>query len=206
MVRSGVDRVLARWRSARLTALQIHEMECDLHLAAGERPAHELLGALGRFGRFRFTSFRDVCVGLVQDQGALLEGIDEARAGKKAWAQRIARLVPVETVIPVTADGLVECLKEAVVPFAGRMPSGASFCVRFQRRGLPEGSPSSEAVEQALGTHLLARASAEGHALTADFERPDFLVAIEDVGAECGVALLPRTIRERFPFVHARPH
>ena len=34
-----------------------------------------------------------------------------------------------------------------------------------------------------------------------DFKDPDAIVAVELIGDECGVGLITRTMRERFPFV-----
>jgi hypothetical protein len=36
------------------------------------------------------------------------------------------------------------------------------------------------------------------------FDHPDFIVAAETVGHDCGVALLPRDLRTRYPFVGTR--
>jgi hypothetical protein len=41
-------------------------------------------------------------------------------------------------------------------------------------------------------------------ALHTSFSDPDTVLVAETVGEECGVALLQRALRERYPFVAAR--
>jgi len=40
--------------------------------------------------------------------------------------------------------------------------------------------------------------------MTTEFADPDFVIAAETLGEECGIALLPRALRERYPFVQLR--
>jgi tRNA(Ser,Leu) C12 N-acetylase TAN1 len=37
-----------------------------------------------------------------------------------------------------------------------------------------------------------------------EFADPDFVIAAETLGTECGVTLIPRALRERYPFVQVR--
>ncbi|MCI0428786.1 MAG: hypothetical protein L0Z46_12280 [Nitrospiraceae bacterium] len=48
---------------------------------------------------------------------------------------------------------------------------------------------------------LLAHLREQGAAPFIDFKDPDAIVAVELIGDECGVGLINRTVRERFPFV-----
>lgn len=85
---------------------------------------------------------------------------------------------------------------------AARMEAG-SFHLRLERRGLAETLPSDR-VEREVADHLYSLAEARGVALHTSFHDPDYVLVAETVGAECGVALLPRALRERYPFVAAR--
>lgn len=43
-----------------------------------------------------------------------------------------------------------------------------------------------------------------GLAMRTEFADPDFMIAAETLGTECGVALIRRALRERYPFVQVR--
>ncbi len=165
----------------------------------GPHARRELLGALTRFGRFRATPFRGVCVGRVDDVDAFLSALSEAHAAGAPWTQRLGRVIPAENVFLFTPETLVERLREAVAPMVARM-SGGSLCVRIERRGLDD-ALNTQDVERAVGDYVHALAAAQGKPLRTDFEDPDDVVVAETLGNECGVALLPRALRARCPFV-----
>ncbi|MFN3566141.1 MAG: THUMP domain-containing protein [Burkholderiaceae bacterium] len=162
----------------------------------------ELLGALARFGRFRATPFRDVCVGRVDDRTAFLDALRDARAAGAPWTQRVGRVIPADAVFWFTPQTFTDRLKETVTPLAERIGSG-SFCVRIERRGFA-GEVKTQDIERAIGEHVHALAAAQGKTLRTQFDDPDFVIAVETLGNECGVALLPRALREAYPFVRAR--
>jgi tRNA(Ser,Leu) C12 N-acetylase TAN1 len=159
----------------------------------------ELLGALARFGRFRATPFRDVCVGRVDDRGAFLDALRDARAAGAPWAQRVGRVIPADAVFWFTPETFTDRLKETVAPLVERI-GGGSFCVRIERRGFA-GEVKTPDIERAVGEHVHALAAAQGKTLRTQFDDPDFVIAVETLGNECGVALLPRALREAYPFV-----
>jgi tRNA(Ser,Leu) C12 N-acetylase TAN1 len=171
-------------------------------VTAGSGHEHRVLDALRTFGDFRATSFRDVCLGRVADVGALLEAIRTAREAGKPWAAFVARVIPAEQVFSFTPDTLAEQLKEAAAPFVARLADG-SFFVRLERRGLQGKLPSPD-IERAVGEHVHALAERAGLRMRTDFTDPDFVIAAETVGTQCGVALIPRAMRERYPFVQVR--
>src|SRR3990172_225003 len=114
----------------------------------GPGQERDLLGALARFGRFRPTPFRGVCMGRVDDVEAFLAAILKAREAGKPWAERVARVIPVERVFLFAPETLTDQLRQAVAPFVARMSDG-SFCVRLERRGLAGRLPSAE-IERAV--------------------------------------------------------
>lgn len=162
----------------------------------------ELLGALARFGRFRATPFRDVCVGRVDEIGVFLGALRSARESGAPWVQRVGRVIPADSVFWFTPETLAERLNEAVAPMVARMEAG-SFCVRVERRGYA-GELKTQDVERAVGEQVHALAAAQGKPMRTDFDDPDYVVAAETLGNDCGVALLPRALREKYPFVRAR--
>lgn len=171
-----------------------------LTVVPGPHRVGGVLGAMDRFGHFRGTWFRDVCVGWVDDVAGMLEQVHVAREAGQPWASWIARILPLETVFGFTPDTLADRLEATVTPFADRLPAGATFCVRAERRGL-SGEIHSRDIEQTIADRLMGLAAAAGRRLAVDFADPDFVAVAETVGTECGVALLDREVRQRYPFV-----
>jgi tRNA(Ser,Leu) C12 N-acetylase TAN1 len=179
-------------------------MDWNVVVTVTPGPAHEhrVLDALRVFGCFRATSFRDVCIGHVADVAAFLEAIRGAREAGKPWAGFVARVIPVEQVFSFAPDTLAEQLEEASAPFVARLADG-SFCVRLERRGLL-GKVASADIERAVGERLHGLAEQAGLRMRTEFADPDFVIAAETLGTECGVALITRALRERYPFVQVR--
>ena len=161
-----------------------------------------LLKELNHYGEFHPTQFKDVCVGRVADMGEFLEAMRLALEAEVAWVGDLARVIPVERTFRFTPDTLVEQLKAAVAPFVQRMDSGTCY-VRLERRGLA-GEVMSQEVEREVADHLFTLAEQEGKALRASFEDPDYIVAAETLGNECGVTLIDRGLRQRYPFVQPK--
>jgi hypothetical protein len=169
---------------------------------AGPQFEHELLGALAQFGRFRPTHFRYVCAGQVADVGRFLDQVRAAVESGAQWTSRLGRVLPVERMFLFTPADFAAHLNAAVTPLVERMPAG-SFCVRLERRGFAHELPTQD-LERAVADHVYALAEAQGKALHTTFDDPDSIIAAETLGSECGVALLPRALRERYPFVQTR--
>jgi tRNA(Ser,Leu) C12 N-acetylase TAN1 len=189
---------------ARRAVDQGAQMDWNVIVTARSGPhyEHELLGALARFGRFRPTYFRDVCTGAVEDVERFLDAVGTALASGAEWTSRLGRVVPVEQVFRFTPEDFAARLQEAVAPLVDRMAAG-SYCVRIERRGYA-GELKTQEVERAVGDHVHVLAAAQGKALRTDLDDPDSIIAVETLGPECGVALLPRALRERYPFVQTR--
>lgn len=167
----------------------------------GPQFQRELLGALAHFGRFHATPFRDVCIGHIDDRAAFLQALRDARAAGAPWTQRLGRVIPVDVVFWFTPQTLADRLKEAVAPLVPRI-GGKSFCVRIERRG-HAGEVKTQDIERAVGEHVHALAAAQGMTLRTALDDPDNVIAAETLGNECGVGLLPRALRETYPFVRA---
>jgi len=168
-------------------------------IVAGPHHVHDVLRQLNAFGWFSRTAFKDVCTGEVEDVPAFLEHIAAVREQHDSWALMVGRIIPVERVFDFTPENFAERLKEAVAPFAERMQSG-TFHVRVERRG-HAGEIPTQAIERAVADHLYELAQARGVRLATDFREPDYVVAAETLGEQCGVALLTRDLARRFPFV-----
>ena len=168
-------------------------------VAPGPDRQSRLLGQLRRLGDFKRTEFKNVCSGHVEDVAQFLEALRFARGNSEPWLADLARVIPVEQTFSFTPETLTEQLKQAVVPLVSRMTEG-SFHVRLERRGLHDQVMSQE-VEPEVGEHLQALAEAAGKRLQVSFANADYVVAVETIGTQCGIALLDRVFRERFPFV-----
>ena len=180
----------------------MHQWNLIVTVTPGPHHVHHVRSSLGHLGHFWLTSFRDVLIGWTDDTETLLQTIADARAMDKAWSHKIGRVIPAQNVFFFTADTLTDRLKKAVAPLVEKMQSGRFF-FRLERRGMAGEIPSQE-VEQMVASHLVSLAHEKGIELATDFEDPDFVVAAETLGTECGVCLLTRELMARFPFVRPK--
>ncbi len=166
---------------------------------AKDRDQRHLAARLKHFGDFRWTPFRGVLVGRVEDHEAFFEQLRRSEEERPGFLDPLAKLVPIERTFRFTVEEFAARLKEAVLAYADRIGSG-SFYVRLERRGHKEaihGQPLEQELDQALRDVLVAR----GQSPTVTFTDPDLIVAVETVGDVCGVGAIPRSLRARFPFV-----
>ena len=166
----------------------------------GRRDA--LLIALRRLGRFRRGGYRNVVVGAVDDPAGFLPAVREALASDPLLPTALAKVVPVDTVVRITADTAVETLAAAAERFLDQL-AGGSFFVRLERRGM-KGRLHTPTVERAVGDRVWRALEARGEAPRVDFHDADAILVIETVGDEAGLAVLPRALRREFPFVRVR--
>lgn len=166
---------------------------------AKEREQRHLAKLLRRFGDFRWTQFLGVLVGQVADHEAFFAQLVRHEEDEPGFLRPLARLVPIERTFAFTAETLPSVLKEAVLGYAERIGSG-SFYVRIERRGLA-GAIHSQQLEQDLDRVLCDALRAGGAAPSVAFKDPDFIIAVETIGKEGGIGLLPRSLRARYPFV-----
>jgi tRNA(Ser,Leu) C12 N-acetylase TAN1 len=78
-----------------------------------------------------------------------------------------------------------------------------TFHIRLERRGY-EGRVISPEVEERLGDYVKHVAMQQGKRLQVSFHDSDYVVVAETVGSRCGVALITRELRARYPFVRIR--
>ena len=166
----------------------------------GRRDA--LLLSLRKLGRFRPGGYRNVVIGLVEDQDEFLVRVREALAAEGLLPTALAKVVPIETTALIDADTAVATLAAAAEPFLDRL-AGGSFFVRFERRGL-KGRLHSPTVEREVGDHVWRALAARGHTPRVDFADPDAVLVIETIGDRAGLAVITRAIRREYPFVNIR--
>jgi tRNA(Ser,Leu) C12 N-acetylase TAN1 len=166
------------------------------------RREREVLSALNRLGTFTRPEFKGILIGRVAEVGRFLEEIRRASEEHAAWRLYLLRVLPVEQTFSFTPQTFEERLKEAVAPFIQRMVGG-TFHVRLERRGY-KGQIISPDVEGRLGEYVMHVATQQGKIMCVSFHDSDYVVVAETVGNLCGVALITRELRARYPFVKIR--
>ncbi|MER3425580.1 MAG: hypothetical protein C4293_22440 [Nitrospiraceae bacterium] len=166
---------------------------------AKDREQRRLAHRLKRFGDLRWTPFRGLLIGRVEDHHAFFEQLLRQEEDEPAFLSPIAKIVPIDRTFDFTVENFTARLKEAVLPYAGHIGNG-SFYVRLERRG-HAGEIHSQQVEQEMARVLYEVLSAQGKTPSVTFKDPDVIVVVETVGDVCGVGVITRDMRTRFPFV-----
>lgn len=174
-----------------------------LTIRPGSSHSSELITELRRLGDFHDTAFHDVLAGLVAKQREFLDRLADAREARAPWAEDVKRVIPVERVFIFTPDDLVEQWSESLPGYLDRMPPRATCFVRLERRGLV-GQLHSVAVERMVADRLFDLAETRGVRLGVSFNDPDYIVLAETMANQCGLALITRELRQRYPFIHVK--
>jgi tRNA(Ser,Leu) C12 N-acetylase TAN1 len=183
-------------------AIGLHGWNIVLTLQPGPGTVHETLDALHTFGEFRLTAFRYVCAGRVKDKTTFLDALLEAQQAGRRWTRHVARVVPLALTFEFAPQSLEAQLASAVASLVEEIDSG-TFFVRVERRGLAEELDSGK-LELAIADELFAAAEARGKTLRTAFSDPDYILLVETLDTACGVALITRELRHRYPFVRVR--
>ena len=168
-------------------------------VTAKDHEQRHLARCVKRLGDFWWTPFLGLLVGRVEDHDAFCEQLRRSEEERPGFLRPLARLIPIDRTFTFQVKHLPAQLERAVLAYADRIDSG-SFYVRIERRG-HAGDIHSQPLEQELDRTLLVHIREQGAAPLIDFKDPDAIVAVELIGDECGVGLITRTMRERFPFV-----
>jgi len=166
----------------------------------GRRDA--LLTALRRLGNFRGGGYRNILVVHVPDPAALLDAIRAALTTDRLLATSLAKVVPIEVTVRFDSEDAAAGLAPPAEPFLDRL-GGGSFFVRVERRGL-KGRLVSPTVEREVADRVWRALEARGHVPRVEFSDPDHVLAIETLGENAGLALLPRALRRDYEFVRVR--
>lgn len=168
-------------------------------VTAKDHEQRQLPRLLKRLGDFWWTPFLGVLVGRVEDHEAFCDQLRCREADKPGFLHPLSRLVLIDRTFIFQVESLPAQLRRAVLAYAERIDSG-SFYVRIERRG-HAGVIHSQLLEQELDRALMESLERQGAAARIGFKDPDAIVAVELIGDECGIGLVTRTMRERFPFV-----
>ena len=166
----------------------------------GRRDA--LLIALRRLGRFRRGGYRNVVVGLVEDHAAFLRGVRDALTSDPLLPTALARVVPIEATVRFDATNAVDTVAAAAERFVDRL-AGGTFFVRLERRGL-KGRVHTPTFERDLADRVWRAMESRGHTPRVHFQDADAVLVVEMIGDDAGIGVLPRALRQEFPFVKIR--
>ncbi|RMH38152.1 MAG: hypothetical protein D6690_00810 [Nitrospirae bacterium] len=173
----------------------------EWNILATAKPGYgrQLLDLLRPFGQFRWTRFWDVAIGYVPEPMSLLEEFRRQEETQPDKLEPISKLLPIDRVFDFSVETFEERLKDALLPYADRIDDG-SFLIRIERRG-HAGEIHSHNVEQHVGQALIDYLAANGHHATVDFEDPDYLLFAETLDDQCGIGMIDRRTRLRYPFL-----
>lgn len=166
---------------------------------AKNREQRRLVRLVRGLGDFWWTPFLGVLVGRVEDHEAFCDQLRRREEQRPGALYPLARVVPIEDTFVCQPETLPGLLKEAVLRHADRIDSGA-FYVRVECRGHAGASHIHE-LERELDRTVIQHLHSQGAAPRVDFKNPDAIVVLELIGDECGVGVLTRPMRERFPFI-----
>jgi tRNA(Ser,Leu) C12 N-acetylase TAN1 len=158
-----------------------------------------LIRRLKRFGDFRWTPYLGVLIGRVEDHQAFLEQLRRGEEHEPGFLFPLARVVPLDRTFRFTPDALFPLLKAEALSYAGQIGNG-SFYVRVERRG-HRGDVQGRRIEQEVAAAVIELLTQRGCMARVDFDDPDVIIAIEIVGDECGIGMITKSLRERYPFV-----
>jgi tRNA(Ser,Leu) C12 N-acetylase TAN1 len=116
--------------------------------------------------------------------------------------EKIGKVVPVEHTFPFHAEDFEPKLAEVLLTYLPRLEN-VRFHVRMERRGF-KGRINSLEIEQKMDRLLKGRLLEEGKGCEIDFKDPDCILVVETVANWCGVGLITREMKERYPFMNVR--
>ncbi len=166
----------------------------------GQQP--RLLRELADLGEFEASGFREVLLGRVPDLHGFLEVLRQRWQEQPFLPQFLSTVTPVTVVFPFTLENLLPRLKEASQAFLPELGHKA-FYVRVKRRG-HKGEIKSQEVEQELDHFLLETLAAVATPGHIDFTHPDVIFMVELLHNQCGIGLITREMRERYPFIKVK--
>jgi tRNA(Ser,Leu) C12 N-acetylase TAN1 len=173
-------------------------LDWNLVVTARSGRRNDLVYALRPIVKLKRGGFPDVSIGRAFDVDACLAAIAE-RADPTFAKEVLARVVPVTRTFVVDAAALEAQLLAETAACVDAL-AGRTFHVRVERRG-QKPAVRSDVLERRLGTALVDALQARGAEPRVTFEDPDVIVAVELIGPVCGVGLVERDLRRRFPFV-----
>jgi hypothetical protein len=157
---------------------------------------------LSRWGRLRRTEYFNVAVMSVADTAAFLQEFAAAVDEEPGILNAMSHVVTFEHMFTFKDAAEFEAKsREIALSYAPQL-AGKSFHVRLRRRGL-KGTISTPGEERFLDDILLGALAAAGSPGRIRFDDPDYVLLIETIGGEGGMALWTGEDLKRYPFLGA---
>lgn len=157
---------------------------------------------LARWGRLRRTEYHYVAVMAVTDTAAFLQEFAAAVDQEPGILNAMSHVVPFAHMFTFEDAAEFEAKsREIALSYAPQL-AGKSFHVRLRRRGL-KGTISTPGEERFLDDTVLGALAAAGNPGRIRFRDPDYVLLIETVGGEGGLAVWKGEDLKRYPFLGA---
>lgn len=161
-----------------------------------------LMQEVADYGEFHPSGFRAVIIGRVSDTAEFLEILKHKWETQPFFPAMLSSATAIQALFPFTLENLTKRLKHEALAFLPAIGENA-FYVRVKRRG-HKGEISSQEVERALDQFLLAELAAQGRQGRIDFDHPELILFIELLHNQCGLTLITREMKERYPFIKVK--
>jgi tRNA(Ser,Leu) C12 N-acetylase TAN1 len=157
---------------------------------------------LAGWGGLRRTEYHNVGVMAVMNTAVFLQEFAAAVDEEPGILNAMSHVVPFEHVFAFKDAAEFEAkAREIALSYAPRL-GGKSFHVRPRRRGL-KGAISTPGEERFLDDVLLGALATAGNPGRIRFDDPDYVLLIETVGGDGGMALWTGEDLKRYPFLGA---
>jgi hypothetical protein len=157
---------------------------------------------LARWGRLQRTEYHNVAVMAVADAAAFLQQFAAAVDEEPGILNAMSHVVPFAHMFTFKDAAEFEAKsREIALSYAPQL-AGKSFHVRLRRRGL-RGTISTPGEERFLDDAVLGALAAAGNPGRIRFDDSDYVLLIETVGGDGGMALWTGEDLKHFPFLGA---
>lgn len=168
-------------------------------VTAQEGSARDLKRLVKDCGVFRWSDFRNVLLGWVQDPGSFFQTLAETLERRPFAHNWLGKVVPITVTLPVCVDTFAHDLQRQLSGLLEQL-AGKSFHVRVERRG-HKGQLHTHELEQQLGEYLWDQLQRRDQHPTVSFKDPDVVVVVEIAGQTAGIGVVPRRLRQEFSFI-----
>jgi tRNA(Ser,Leu) C12 N-acetylase TAN1 len=169
-------------------------------VTAQERHFQKALAALDKFGSASATDFYDVIALRVEDVPGFLAQLRQAYEKDPEFAALFGRFAPVTRRFTFQSPAEFESKAvETARTWLERL-HGKRFHVRMHRRGF-KGRLQSQKEEQFLDRFLRESLEQVDVLAEIEFEDPDFIIDVETLGQEAGMAIWSREELRSYPFL-----
>ncbi len=159
----------------------------------------DALRLLAMHGEFKGSGFKDVLQGHVENINLLLEKLESMRQENPDRMTSLSQILPLERTFSFSLTDFMDKLREAVLPYVGKV-EGKKFYVRAKRRG-HKGEMSSLEIEKEISSFIFEELQKAGKQAQVSFSDPDVVIIVETIANRAAVALITREMRQKYPLI-----